>query len=179
MSVVFACILLKEQLTARKMIAFGMSFLGVVTVAGGSLLHFDGQTLMGIVLCVSGAVCYGAFTALIKKWNCDPQLGLMLSFTVSSLLLNVLRGTQWSLNGIQLLGLVWNGVFCMAVAGVCWTRALVGGNTAKISNLAYITPFLSLVWVAVFLKEMPTIWALGGLCLIVMGIFVQLKDKRE
>ena len=182
MSVVFACILLKEKMTGRKAIAFVLSFLGVVTVAGGDLLQFDTRILLGMALCAAGAVCYGAFTALNKKWNCDAQLSMMLSFCVSfllSLLLNVLSGTKWSLDRVQLVGLAWNGVCCMAAGSVCWALALAGGNTAKISNLAYITPFLSLVWVAVFLKEMPTPWSVGGLCLIVLGIFIQLKDGKS
>ena len=57
--------------------------------------------------------------------------------------------------------------------------ALAGSNAARISNLAYITPFLSLVWAAVFLKEMPSVWSVVGLCLIVLGIFVQLREKQE
>jgi len=182
MSVVFACILLKEKPTVRKVIAFAVSFLGVVTVAGGDLLRFDRQTLLGMALCAAGAVCYGAFTALHKKWNCDSQLGMMLSFLgafLLSLLLNVLKGTPWSLDGFHLAGLAWNGICCMAAGSVCWALALASGNTAKISNLAYITPFLSLVWVGVFLKEMPTLWSLGGLCLIVLGIFIQLKDNKD
>ena len=182
MSVVFACILLKEKLTVRKVIAFCVSFLGVVTVAGGDLLRFDRQTLLGMALCAAGAVCYGAFTALHKKWNCDSELGMMISFLGSfllSLLLTTLQGTPWSLDGPDLLGLAWNGICCMAAGSVCWALALAGGNTANISNLAYITPFLSLVWVAVILHEMPSLWSLGGLCLIVLGIFIQLKDRRN
>ena len=181
MSVVFACILLKEKLTGRKVLAFGLSFLGVVTVAGGDLLQFDSRILGGVALCAAGAVCYGAFTALNKKWNCDAQLGMMLSFGVSfllSLALNMINGAQWKLSGGQLAGFAWNGVCCMALASTSWALALKKGNTAKVSNLAYITPFLSLVWVAIFLKEMPTVWSVVGLCLIVLGIFVQLKDKK-
>ena len=182
MSVVFACVLLKEKMTGRKVLAFALSFLGVVTVAGGDLLQFDGKILSGVALCAAGAVCYGAFTALNKKWNCDAQLGMMLSFAVSfllSLLLNLARDAEWTLNGDQIAGLAWNGMCCMAFGSVCWALALKDGNTAKVSNLAYITPFLSLVWVAVFLKEMPTPWSVAGLCLIVLGIFVQLKEKTR
>ena len=181
MSVVFACILLKEKMNGRKVIAFVLSFLGVVTVAGGDLLQFNVRILSGVVLCAAGAVCYGAFTALNKKWDCDAQLGMMLSFVLSfllSLLLNVAKETQWVLNLGQVAGLAWNGMCCMAFGSVCWALALKEGNTAKVSNLAYITPFLSLVWVAVFLKEMPTVWSVGGLCLIVLGILIQLKDKK-
>ena len=182
MSVVFACILLQEKLTLRKSAAFALSFLGVATVAGGDLLQFDGRILLGVALCAAGAVCYGAFTALNKKWNCDAQLGMMLSFGLSfllSLVLNLVNGAKWTLSGGQLAGLAWNGISCMAGGSVCWALALARGNTAKISNLAYITPFLSLVWVAVFLKEMPTPWSVAGLCLIVLGIFVQLKDGKQ
>ena len=80
MSVVFACILLKEKLTARKWIAFGLSFLGVITVAGKELFRFDANSLIGVVLCILAAVSYGAFTALNRKWEYDDQISMMISF---------------------------------------------------------------------------------------------------
>ena len=54
MIVVFACILLKEKLTARKLIAMGMSFAGIVvlTVGTGGAAS-SGNRLWGIVACVS------------------------------------------------------------------------------------------------------------------------------
>lgn len=181
MSVVFACILLKERLTGRKIAAFAVSFLGVFTVAGGDLLQFDGNILLGMGMCAAGAVCYGAFTALIKKWDYDRSLGMMLGFFASfvlSLAVTLVNGTRWDISPAALAGFGWNGVCCMALASTSWALALREGNTAKVSNLAYITPFLSLVWVAVFLKEMPTPWSVGGLLLIVLGIFIQLKDGK-
>lgn len=63
----------------------------------------------------------------------------------------------------------------MAIANVCWVEALRLGNTAKVSNLAYITPFVSLVWVAIFLKERIEIYSIIGLIMIVLGIFVQME----
>ena len=53
------------------------------------------------------------------------------------------------------------------------------GDTAKISNLAYITPFLSLIWTALILKESFNIYSILGLIVIVLGIFIQMKDKKE
>ena len=59
MSVVFACIILKEKLTVRKGIAFVMSFLGVMTVAGGELSDDELETVAGGVgMCdCKGALC--------------------------------------------------------------------------------------------------------------------------
>ena len=185
MSVVFACILLKEKLTLRKGIAIVLSFLGVFTVAGEGLLQFQSQTLWGVLLCVGGAVFYGAFAALNKKYSYDKMLAMMLAFFAAAILsfFVTLLGkngqkTAWNLDLMQILGLAWIGVMTMAVANTSWALALDLGDTAKISNLAYITPFLSLLWTSCFLPGDPfNIWALAGLCVIVLGIFIQLKEK--
>ena len=182
MSVVFACILLKERFTARKAIAIGMSFLGVITVAGGELTHFSLDTLWGMLFCIGAAVSYGSFTALNQKWHYDKQISMMISFLASfllSLVINIAMGTDMSLNLLQTVGLGWNGIFVMAIATVTWALALDSGKTAKVSNLAYITPFLSLVWTFLFLKEPINPWSVVGLIIIVLGIFIQLKDKKS
>ena len=40
----------------------------------------------------------------------------------------------------QLIGLIWIGIFTSAIAFTSWALALEKGDTAKISNLAYMTP---------------------------------------
>ena len=182
MSVVFACILLGEKMTLRKGVAIGLSFLGVVTVAGSGLANFSPSTLVGVLLVVGAAVSYGAFTALNQKWHYDKYISLMVSFFatfVLSLLIQLLSGKPMELNVLQLAGMGWNGIAVMAVATVCWALALDMGDTAKISNLAYITPFLSLVWTFLILKEAIDPWSVAGLGIIVLGIFIQLKDNNR
>ena len=182
MSVVFACILLKERLTARKCIAFAISFLGVLTVAGNELLAFESGTLTGVALCVLAAVSYGAFTALNLKWNYDYQISMMLSFFCTFILtaiINLVSGEPIDMGGLQLLGFAWNGIFVMAVATVTWALALKLGGTSRVSNLAYITPFLSLVWTFFALGEVPAPLSVIGLVVIIAGIFIQLKDKKK
>ncbi|MBR2897877.1 MAG: EamA family transporter, partial [Oscillospiraceae bacterium] len=49
----------------------------------------------------------------------------------------------------------------------------------KISNLAYITPFLSIVWTAVFLREEIGLNSLLGLVIIVLGIVIQLRKTEK
>ncbi|MBE6549413.1 MAG: DMT family transporter [Ruminococcaceae bacterium] len=182
MSVVFACIILKEKLTARKCVAFLLSFIGVLTVAGNELLNFNSQTLIGFVLCVLAAVSYGAFTALNRKWDYDYQLSMMLSFFCSFLLtvvINVIMGKPLNVGIPQILGFAWSGFFVMATATVTWALALKYGGTAKISNLAYITPFLSLVWTFLVLKEPIKPLSVIGLVIIITGILIQLKDPKN
>lgn len=181
MSVVFACILLKEKLTAKKVIAIFMSFLGVVIVTGGDLKNLDYTTLIGAGLCILGAICYGLFTALTRKFPYDKTLTLMLSYIATFILTTIINGVKGDLfipSFLELLGFCWNGMFTVSLGSTCWVIALASGKTAKISNLAYITPFLSLIWTAVFLKEPITLSAFLGLSVIVLGILIQLKDKK-
>ena len=182
MSVAFACLVLKERLTVRKCVAFALSFLGVLTVAGGELLRFEAQTLQGVLLCVLAAVSYGLFTALNRKWDYDYQISMMLSFFLAFLLAaGIDLATQEPLvvTWPQILGFAWNGCFVMALATVTWALALKSGGMAKISNLAYVTPFLSLVWTRLILKEPIRPFSLLGLAIIVVGIFIQLKDGER
>ena len=182
MSVIFAAILLKEKLTVRKGIAIGLSFLGVIIVTGKDLLHFNPQMIFGAAMCVSAAVCYGAFTALNKKWHYEKGICMMIAFFtafVLSFLLNWAAGETWNISLGQLAGLGWNGIFSMGIGNTAWALAMEKGNTAKISNLAYITPFLSLIWTALILKEEISIWSVAGLCVIVLGILIQLKDSKK
>lgn len=182
MSVVFACVILKEKMTVRKGIAIALSFLGVVIVTGGDLLSLNTDTLIGALGCILGAVSYGVFTSLNQKWRYDTVIATMVSFAATFLLtlvINLATGDLLLPSVGQALGLVWNGIFSFAIPTVTWILALNGGNTAKISNLAYITPFLSLVWTALLLKEPVTVYAVVGLLVIILGIFIQLKDSKK
>lgn len=61
-----------------------------------------------------------------------------------------------------------------AVAYLLWALALKGAeNTAQIANLAYLTPFLSLIVSAVFLKEKIELRAFAALIFIIGGILLQ------
>ena len=182
MSIIFACLILKEKMTVRKIVAVALSFLGVFTVAGNDLISFNAQSIKGMLLCFLAAVSYGLYTALNKKSSFDKQVSITVSMFVTgllSLIIAFVRGENIFIQPAQLLGLLWNGLFTMAVANLLWMLALQAGNTAKISNLAYITPFLSLVWTFLILREPIKPLSIIGLCIIVVGIFIQLKDTKK
>jgi drug/metabolite transporter (DMT)-like permease len=182
MSVIFACIILKEKMTLRKGLAIAISFLGVITVAGEGLFSFNKEAILGVGLCILAAISYGAFTALTKRWSYDEGLSLMISFFSSFVLsgvISIFLGEKIQVGIPQMLGFAYNGIAIMAIATVTWALALKGGNTAKVSNLAYITPFLSLVWTFFILHEPINPLSVLGLGIIILGIFIQLKGKKK
>ncbi len=182
MCVVFACIILKEKVTVRKILAIIVSFLGICIVMGDSFTHFDEKILLGAGCCALGAVCYGLYTALNKKYDYDKDLSMMINYIVVFIIttaINVINGDLFIPGTVEFLGFLWNGAFAMAVANTAWMYAVSSSNTARVANLAYITPFISLVWTTVILHEEFKINYLLGLIVIILGIFIQLKDKSS
>lgn len=181
MSVLFACIILREKLTVRKLTAIIISFIGVMIVAGNAVIKLDKTAMLGSLFCVLGAISYGVFTALNKKYEYDKSISMMLGYFLSfvlTLFINIADGSTITLTFAQIPLVIWNGVFTIAIANFSWVLALRNGNTARISNLAYITPFLSLVWTSVFLKEQLALNSIIGFAVIIAGILIQLKKSK-
>ena len=182
MSVIFAVIILKEKMNFRKALAILLSFSGIIIIMLGKESGAGKNFILGSLSCIMGAVCYGIFTALNRKFTYDKGISMMFNYAVTFTLTTVINGVMGNLfmpSLIEALGMAWNGAFTMAVANTVWILALGIGKTEKISNLAYITPFLSMVWVALFLKEKLSICSILGLIVIVGGILIQLKKTEK
>ena len=67
MIVVCACILLKEKLTVRKIIAMFLSFAGIIVLSLGSDGGSSGNRLFGIIACVVGRFAMGCSQCLTKS----------------------------------------------------------------------------------------------------------------
>ena len=148
---------------------------------GDSFTHFDLNILIGAVSCALGAVCYGVFTALNKKFDYDKNISMLINYAVVFIIttiINIINGDLFLPTTAELFGFLWNGACAMAIANTAWMYAIASSNTAKVANLAYITPFLSLVWTTIILREEFKINYLLGLAVIILGIFIQLKEKR-
>ena len=183
MTVLFACIILKEKFTIRKIIAIIISFIGVIIVSSnGNLLSIEKSSLMGTIYCLLAALLYGLFSVLNKKQNYNKYTSMMLFYfnsTIISLIYVIATKRFFVPELSQTLGLLWIGMFTSAIAYTSWALALAKGDTARISNIAYLTPFISLVWTGIVLKEKISFYSVLGLVIIVLGIFIQMKNKKE
>lgn len=183
MIVLFSCLILKERLTVLKCVAMGCSFLGIVILSLGNSEAAGGNATAGMVSCIVAAACYGLFSVLNKKADYNQNITMMViwftvavcSFAAGPLLEDwvAIRGSQW-------FGILWLGIMTDAVAYLLWALALKGAeDTAKIANLAYLTPFLSVLISAVVLKEKIKFRAVVALVLIVGGILLQSVRRKK
>lgn len=182
MLMLFSTLILKERLTVLKAAAMVCSFAGIIVLSSGS--GGGESSLAGTVCCIVAAACYGLFSVLNKKAGMDQGMTMMVAWLTTAILSGALglATETWVMPTLpQWLGLLWLGAVVQAVGYLLWAMALQGtGNTAAIANLAYLTPFLSLVISAVLLKESVQPRALAALVLIIGGILLQtLFDKKR
>ena len=188
MLVIFSVLILKEQLTFLKVAAMLCSFTGIVILSMGGSFSSSGNAVLGMISCIVAAACYGLFSVLNKKADYDQNIAMMVNWLVVAVCAAIvgLLTEDWTpIVGVQWLGMIWLGVIIDAVAYLLWALALKGvKNTAKIANLAYLTPFLSLIVSAIVLKEKIELRAIVALIFIIGGILVQsfyelIQQKKE
>jgi len=180
--VLFSCPLLGQKMTAKKSFAMLLSFFGVIVVATeGNLGNLAQINLPGLLACVAGASSYALFSVLNVKVSCDKFAAMLVYYgaTVLAALVAMLAGggpvpvltaPQWG-------GMLWLGVLCNGLAYTTWALAMDIGDTAKLSNLAYITPFVSLIYICFLLHEPITWSSYLGLLFILLGVAVQILDS--
>lgn len=185
MIVVFSCIILKEKMTVMKGFAMVCSFIGIVILSWGGTAGPGGNALLGIIACIVAAACYGLFSVLNKKADLDQGISMMIMWlvvAVCAMITGLATETWVPVRGVQWLGILWLGVVVDAVAYLLWALALSGTeSTAKIANIAYLTPFLSIIVSAVVLGEKVQARAFVALVFIIGGILIQslYENKRS
>ncbi len=176
--------LLGQRIGARSVGAILVSFVGVILIATrGNLGALGVSHPLGSSLALGSSLVWALFWILNLRDRRDPVLKLFLSFGFGSLFI---LATVLLAEGIRfpnwpgLLGGVYSGLFEMGLTFLLWLKALgLASTTARVSNLVFLSPFLSLVFIRVLIGEPILASTLAGLVLIICGILLQQRLGRS
>lgn len=166
----------KQPIPAKKYIGMIISMSGVVMISAGTGQLSDMDVpLTGVLLAAFSAFFWAGYWMVNNKNkdSIDAIVSLFGSFLCGSLYLIVcipLFGLSVpNLNG--LLAGMYVGGFEMAIPFISFGIAMrITSNPALINQLCYLSPFLSLFFIALVLHEPIVITTYIGLVLIVSGI---------
>lgn len=182
-----AAMLLKREPANFKRILFLLISLtgAVVVLTRGTFTLRGAEDLTGSFLALGSALLWSAFWMLQSAIKLPGILRMGLYFTgaMSVMILLALGGfplipshpNAW-------LGGVYTGLFEMSLPFLIWQKALEKTHSvAVISNVIYLSPFLSLIYIRTILHEPIHLSSLAGLLLITAGLFLQmnLKERSE
>ena len=180
--VILSAPLLKQPIGRVSLAAIGVSFVGVLVIGTrGDLLSLRFSDPIGTALAVGSAFIWAAFWLTNVRDDRDAVVKLLLNFVfglifVSIAVLALAGPPPLDVRGIA--GSAYAGVFEMGVTFVLWMRALsLSRTTAQVSNLVYLSPFLSLVLINVFVGETILPSTVIGLLFIVGGIVIRRFDR--
>lgn len=176
--------ILKQTLTVKSIAALVISFLGVVFISTeGNILNMNFASPLGVSLALLSSIVWALFWLFNVKDQRDEVIKLFYNFLFALVLVSITTLMFSSFKGINFKGVlsgIYIGLFEMGITFVLWLKALrLSERTDKLGNLIYLTPFCSLIFISIILKEKIFITTLIGLILIVTGIFIQQTRRNE
>lgn len=170
--------LLKQRLSRWDVLSSLIAYSGVFVIATrGHINSLSFQNPWGVTLALGSTLIWALYWIANMKDKRDPVVALFLSFVCSLPMTGLLfwgLGYGLSATWTGLAAALYIGIFEMGLAFVLWIQALkFAENTSRVSNLIFISPFLSLVLIAFVLGERILVSTYWGLGLIVVGLGVQ------
>lgn len=179
---ILAFVILKEKVTLKKILAILVSFFGIIIIVTQGNIHSLTLTnFSGDFLALSGAFVFALFSILGKKYNFDKTISAFIYF-LSALIFITITVFIFSTPKIPSLNiwiwLMFNGILVNGVTYIWWFKALEKVETSVILTALYLTPFISLVYIWLFLDEKILLSSIVGLVVIVTGILIQSYKNR-
>jgi drug/metabolite transporter (DMT)-like permease len=169
--------LLGQRLQRSDIVALILGYCGVLVISTrGDLFGLAFDSGLGVALALASTVLWALYWILNAKNETPSEISLLLCFLNGTPL--VVLATWW-FDGIPdstegLLSAVYVGVFEMGVTFLLWMNALkLATHVSRVSNLIFLSPFLSLILIHTILGEEIVSATYIGLALIVFAVAFQ------
>lgn len=185
MLMLLAAVFLRQPIRLQGIAAMAVSFTGVLVLSRlGRGMEGETKLAAGVLLALVSSIVWALFWIANLKDKRDDFVKLFLSAAFSLPLIAGFTLIAGELQNLAFKNVFWAayvGVFEMGIAFIFWLLALQNArSTDRVSNLVYLTPFLSLLVIRFILGEELYASSIIGLCLIVSGIvFRQINFTRR
>ena len=174
--------LLKQKISVKSLLAILISFAGAVIIGtNGRIFTLEFSNLEGVLLALGSSVIWSLFWIFNLKDRRETLNKLFLNFVFGMIYITLacIIFSEISLpNFKSILGSTYIGLFEMGITYIIWLRALqLTTTTAKISNLIFLSPFISLIIIYFTVGEKIMLSTILGLSLIIGGIVIQKYSK--
>jgi drug/metabolite transporter (DMT)-like permease len=174
--------ILKQRLTPMDVVAGLVAYAGVWVIATrGQVFDVAFADPLGVALALVSTLIWALYWLFNARDRRPPLVAQWQNFSVGVPVLTLLMvlgpGFQW--HGSAALGAgIYVGLFEMGVAFVLWQAAMQRvSRTAKVSNLIFLSPPVSLMLLYLVVGEPILPSTLIGLVLILLGLGLQQWQK--
>ncbi|MDR9764935.1 DMT family transporter [Shewanella baltica] len=170
--------LLKQHLRKSDIAAALIAYTGVFIIAtGGDISGFSFDSPLGIGLALTSTLLWCLYWIVNTKDQGDPVVSLLLSFLIGLPFIAVtlvLTDTLPSFSLKAIFAGMYVGLFEMGITFVLWLMALkTATRTANISTMVFLSPVMSIGFIAWILQETIAMATYLGLAFILSGMMLQ------
>jgi drug/metabolite transporter (DMT)-like permease len=175
--------LLRQRIKLISILAIFISYFGVLVISTrGDITGLTFESPLGVALALGSSIVWALFWIYNVKDKRDEVAKLFLNsafgFIFISAVLLASSGVKMPDTG-GIVGATYVGFFEMGITFVLWLKALkLSRTTAQVSNLIYLSPFVSLVLIHIIVGENILPSTIIGLVFIVAGIIMQQRLGR-
>jgi drug/metabolite transporter (DMT)-like permease len=170
---VLAHLVLKEALPPRRIAGALTIVLGLVVIGSEALRTMGRQGLLGDLLFVAAGSSFAVFGMLLRLWRIPPMHAAAVTSVLSLAGLPILFFSYGNLIAAgfweNLLQAIVQGIFAGPAAIYLFTRAVVLLGAGRAALYPSLVPPFSLVVGFLTIGEVPSLWQLIGLAVVVIG----------
>jgi drug/metabolite transporter (DMT)-like permease len=182
--VLFAWMLLKEKITARRLVALCLATLGVVAVIDPRSAQLNPELFLGNLLLLGAALTWALYSVLVRKVT--QNLAVLLFSLIAFLggLPVCIPAGLWELRTLgvgeisigMIGGILFLGIISTALAMVLWNSAFAFVDASLASLTFFAQPIVGTLLGWLFLKERITPLFLFGGLLIGIGLVISSRE---
>lgn len=176
--------ILKQKIPGKSFAALFISFAGVYIISSqGNPLHPGKSDPIGVALASGSSIFWALYFIFNLKDKRDESVKLFTNFLFASLFLITISAVTGNMHPVVsfkgLSASVYVGLFEMGLTFFFWLKALRMAETSdKVSNLVYLSPFISMIFLYFIIKEHVYYTTPAGLLLIISGIYIQNRKTK-
>lgn len=170
--------LLKETIGRRDWISIVMVLIGMGIFFIGKLSL---GTLIGNILAILSGITFALFIVLMRKQKDVSGLESILMGNILTAILCfpfILNSDIW-LNAQNWKWLILLGVIQLGIPYILYAYAIKQVTALEGALFPMLEPILNPIWVMLFIGELPSVWALGGGSIVIIGVVIRYIDKKK
>jgi drug/metabolite transporter (DMT)-like permease len=183
----FAWILLREQITPRRLIALFLATFGVIAVIDPRTAQLNPELFLGNLFLIGAAITWALYSVLVRKVTQDADVLLFSLIAFLGGLPVTISASAWELStvrvGVITLGVVGGvlflGIISTALAMVLWNTAFAYLDASLASLTFFAQPVVGTLLGWLFLREKITLLFLFGGALIGVGLIISSREPSS
>lgn len=180
--------LLGRKLSFKSLLCCLLAYAGVLIICTrGEFQNLNFSSTLssrtGVILALSSTIIWALYWIFNTRRDGDPVVSLLICFICGLPWIigaTALFSSFWPVSTEGLAAAAYVGLIEMGFAYILWLKALkLAANTAMISNISYLSPFLSLIFIANILGESIYPATYAGLIMIIVAVLAQQHLSRK